>query len=154
MGDIDINTEVDEAINSDFELLPDDRYLAKITKTETKTTKNGKGTYLSVTFEIIEGEFRSRKVWGQFTLTNPNESAVKIGRGQLSALCKACGKLGLVEESISIWEIPLIIKVGSEQSPGYDKKNVVKSFYSASGAPKVKEAVVAGSVDDDDDIPF
>ncbi len=41
--------------SSDFEPIPAGKYLAVITETEMKPTKSGAGSYLQLTFQIIEG---------------------------------------------------------------------------------------------------
>ena len=45
-----------------------------------KPTKTGNGQYLQLAFEIIEGEYKNRKVWARLNLENANADAVRIAR--------------------------------------------------------------------------
>ena len=64
--------------NASFEPIPADKYLAAITESEMKPTKNGRGSYLQLTFTILEGEYKDRIMWARLNLNNPNATAVKI----------------------------------------------------------------------------
>ena len=95
---------------TEFTPLPADKYLAVITASEIKPTKNGTGKYLELTFQVIEGEFKGRNVWARLNLENPNPLTVKIARGELSALCRA---LGVMQpgDSVELHNLPLVITV-------------------------------------------
>ena len=66
-----------------FEPIPAGKYVAVITASEMKETKNKDGHYLELVFQIIEGEYKGRKLWGRLNLDNANPTAVQIARGQL-----------------------------------------------------------------------
>ena len=74
--------EVDPIVG--FDPVPEDKYIAIITASQTKPTKNGSGSYLELTFDIIDGKYTGRKVWTRLNLENPNSTAVKMARGELS----------------------------------------------------------------------
>ena len=80
--------------SSDFDPLPAGKYLALITDSEMKPTKAGTGSYLQLTFEIIDGPHKGRKVWARLNLINSNDTTVKIAQAELSAICRAVGVLG------------------------------------------------------------
>jgi len=101
-------TEVEPT--SSFEPIPAGKYLAAITESEMKPTKNGSGSYLQMTFTIIEGEFKNRVLWARLNLNNPNATAVKIARSELSAICHAVGVMQ-PRDSIELHNIPLLITV-------------------------------------------
>jgi hypothetical protein len=77
--------------STSFDPLPAGKYIAAITGSETKPTKNGDGNYLQLEFTILDGEYKDRKVWDRLCLNHPNPQTVKIARGNLSALCRAVG---------------------------------------------------------------
>ena len=77
--------------SASFEALPAGKYLAAITDSEMKPTKNGSGSYLQLTFTILEGDCKGRVVWARLNLVNPNQTAVKIAQSELSAVCRAAG---------------------------------------------------------------
>lgn len=97
-----------EPINN-TEPLPAGKYVAVITESEMKPTKKG-GSYLQLTFTIIEGEYKNHVLWARLNLNNPNVTAVKIARAELSAICHAVGVMQ-PRDSIELHNLPLVINV-------------------------------------------
>jgi hypothetical protein len=56
-NDVDPSTE--------YEPIPSGKYLAMIIESETKPTKSGKGSYLQLTFQVLEGDYKNRIVWAR-----------------------------------------------------------------------------------------
>ena len=100
--------EVDPATT--FDPIPAGRYLAIISESEMKDTKAGTGRYLQLTFTIIEGEHRNRVLWARLNLENANATAVKIARGELSAICHGVGVLQ-PRDSVELHNLPLTITI-------------------------------------------
>ena len=96
--------------STSFDPLPAGKYIAAITASETKPTKNGDGNYLQLEFTILDGEYKDRKVWDRLCLNHPNPQTVKIARGNLSALCRAVGVMQ-PRDSVELHNIPLQITV-------------------------------------------
>jgi hypothetical protein len=97
-----------------FEPIPAGKYVAAITKTEMKPTKNGSGNYLELTFTILDGECRNRMVWARLCLNHPNAQTVKIARGELSAICRAVGVM-TPRDSVELHNIPVQITVACKK---------------------------------------
>lgn len=95
---------------TDFEAIPAGKYLAVITESEVKPNKSGTGSYLQLTFQVIEGEYKNRFLWARLNLDNPNATAVKIARGELSAICRAVGVMA-PNDSVDLHDLPLVISV-------------------------------------------
>ncbi len=95
---------------STFEPIPAGKYLAAITASEMKTVKSGQGSYLELTFTILEGEYKNRLLWARLNLNNANATAVKIARGELSAICRAVGVMQ-PKDSVDLHNLPLLITV-------------------------------------------
>ncbi|RIK82904.1 MAG: hypothetical protein DCC68_05155 [Planctomycetota bacterium] len=95
---------------SEFDPLPAGKYVVVVTESEMKPTKSGNGSYLQLTFQIIEGEFKNRMVWARLNLDNPSEQARKIAQGELSAICRAVGVLA-PKDSVDLHNLPLVISV-------------------------------------------
>jgi hypothetical protein len=93
-----------------FEPIPAGKYLAAIIDSEMKPTKSGDGRYLQLTFQILEGPYKNRFVWARLNLHNANETAVKIARAELSAICRAVGVL-TSNDSVDLHNLPLVIHV-------------------------------------------
>ena len=114
--------------NVSFDPVPAGKYLAVIVESEMKPTKNGKGSFLELKFQIIEGEYANRNVWARLNLDNPNQQAVQIARGQLSAVCRAVGVL-TPKDSCELHNLPLIIDVKCKKRQDNDEMtNEIKGF--------------------------
>ena len=111
-----------------FDAIPAGKYLAAITDSETKPTKSGSGSYLQLVFTIIEGEYTNRILWARLNLVNPNPTAVKIARSELSAICRAVGVL-TPRDSVELHNIPVVInvKVKKRQDTG-ELTNEIKGY--------------------------
>jgi hypothetical protein len=93
-----------------FEAIPAGKYNAVIVDSEMKQTKSGNGSYLELTFEVTEGEYKGRKVWARLNIDNPNADAVKIARGELSAICRSVNVM-TPNDSVDLHNLPLEITV-------------------------------------------
>ena len=111
LGGFDANT-VDPSVG--FEPVPAGNYLAAITASEMKGTKKGDGHYLALEFQVIDGEFKGRKLYVNLNLDNPNRTAVEIARGELSAICRAVGVM-VPKDSQELHNLPLQLTVGMEK---------------------------------------
>ena len=112
-----------------FEPLPTGNYKAVISASEEKQTKAGTGSYLSLTFDIIEGEHKGRKVWANLNINNPNQDATRIAYEQLSAICHAVGVLK-PKDSTQLHDLPLMIYVVTKSKDGGTETSV-KGYKSA-----------------------
>jgi hypothetical protein len=117
---------------SDFEPIPAGKYLAVITESEMKPNKAGTGSYLQLTFEVIEGPYKGRYLWARLNLDNPNTTAVTIARAELSAICRAVGVLA-PKDSVELHNLPLVIHVKCKKRDDTgDVTNEVKGYSSKS----------------------
>jgi hypothetical protein len=113
---------------TEFDPVPAGKYLAVITASEMKATKNGKGSYLELQFQIIEGECANRNVWARLNLDNPNQQAVQIARAQLSAICRATGIM-TPNDSCELHNLPLVIDVRcKKREDNGEISNEIKGF--------------------------
>ncbi len=95
---------------TEFDPVPAGKYLAVVTASEMKTTKSGTGSYLELTFQIVEGQYKNRLLWSRLNLDNPNATAVQIARSELSSLCRAVGVMA-PNDSVDLHNLPLMITV-------------------------------------------
>lgn len=111
-----------------IEPIPAGKYEAVIIESEMKPTKTGNGQYLELTFEIIEGQYKGRRVWERLNLENPNPQTVHIARGNLSAICHAV-KVMEPRDSSELHNLPLAINVRCRKNPETDEiSNEVKGY--------------------------
>jgi hypothetical protein len=95
------------------EPIPDAWYIAMIDESEIKPTKDSAttgGAYLNLRFNILDGEYKGRKLFSRFNIRNANPTAQEIGYKQLSAVAHAVGVL-MVQDSQLLHGIPLKVKV-------------------------------------------
>lgn len=123
-----------------FDVLPAGKYVVELEASEMRPTAKGDGEYLWLQFRIVEGEHEGRNVWDRLNLVNPNPKAVQIARGQLSALCRACGREDVVDDSEELHFIPVVATIrvrpaGVDQRTGreYDASNEIRGY-----APVIK----------------
>lgn len=110
-----------------FDAIPAGKYQAVITDSEEKSNKAGTGTYLQLEFEVIEGDYKNRKLWTRLNLNNPNAEAVRIARGDLAAICHAVGVLQ-PRDSAELHNLPLTITVKCRKNQDDEIINEIKAF--------------------------
>lgn len=80
-----------------FENVPQGRYQVLIDAIEVKQTKQKqkgeaqKGEFIEVRYDILNDQYAGRKLFDRFNVSNDNQTAQNIGRGQFGNLCKATG---------------------------------------------------------------
>ena len=131
-----------------FDPIPAGQYMAMIVASEEKTSSKG-NKFLSLEFEVIEGQYKGRKVWVNLNLEHPNPDTVKFARAELAAICKAVGVLK-PQDSVQLHNLPLLINVkcanrkdtGDLQNKikSYLPKDAPKSAPSAQGQPQPQQA--------------
>lgn len=95
---------------------------------------SGKGRYLPMTFEIIEGEHKGRRLFKRFNLENVNEQAVAIARSEIKELLTAIGwdfasKPQGPDDTADIHMIPLTLQVVVKLNKSTDEnQNEIKHF--------------------------
>lgn len=115
---------------------PAGKYQAVIVDSEMKPNKAGTGEYLQLEFEIIEGEYKNRKLWTRLNINNPNPDAVRMARADLSAICHAVNVIQ-PGDSVELHNLPLTITVKCRKTPDGEIVNDIKGYApkaSASGA--------------------
>lgn len=111
LNNFDANT-VDPVTS--FDPIAAGKYVAVITDSQMKSTKNSNGKYLELTFEVVEGQYKGRKLWSRLNLENPSEQAVQIARGELSSICRAVSVMK-PQDSVELHNLPLCIKVACKK---------------------------------------
>lgn len=108
-----------------YDLLPAGKYRAQIVESEMRVTKNGMGQFLWLMLDILEGEYKGRKIFDQLNLVNPNPTTVEIAQRALSAICHATGKLQ-VGDSEELHLVPMTIQVKIRPPKnGYGESNAI-----------------------------
>ncbi len=129
---------------TEFEAMPPGKYTAVLVESDLKATKAGTGKFLELTFEVIEGEYKGRKVWGRLNLENPSRDAVRIARSELSSLCRATGVLA-PKDSSELHDIPVVLTVRQKVGTDGEVRNEIKGYgkretAAVAAAPQAKSA--------------
>lgn len=125
-----------------YDPIPAGKYQAVITESEMKPARTGNGQYLQLEFEIIEGEYKNRKVWARLNLENANADAVRIARADLSAICRAVNVLQ-PRDSVELHNLPLTITVRCKKNQDDEIVNEIRGYgprTSLSGVAAAKPA--------------
>lgn len=122
--------EVKEAQSDNFAPIPAGNYTAEVNRSEVKQAKGGRGSYLSLSLKVLEGDFAGRLIFQNITLTNASATAQNIGREQMAQLAGACGVLNL-QDSEQLHGKPIGIRVAIEtdKTGQYEPRNSVKKFF-------------------------
>ena len=124
-----------EVGNDDFEPITPGDYVALIVASEKKETKAKTGYYLEFTFQIVEGEFKERRIWDRLNLWNANKTAVKIANQRLAEIRQATGVLN-PSSSEELHDKPLLLKVVTRtRSDTGELTNEIKKVSSVASVP-------------------
>ena len=127
-----------EAPEPGYKLVSPGNYAVIITDSEIVQTKAKDGSYLKLTFRVIEDEngdteFANKKVWHNLNLENKNEVAVEIAQGQLRQICEAVGVAGITD-SQELHGIPMLAKIDIRKgNDGFQDQNTISKWYSVEG---------------------
>ena len=152
-------------------LLPAGKYRAEVTDASVSETKNGKGTMLNLTWQILErGPAENRLVFQSILTKHESPDAERYGKYKVKDLCDACGITETVTDVDVFLHKPCLISVGIERDKDgvYADKNKVTRIAAAApasmppppaAAPGVKptgpvKTKPADNSDMNDDVPF
>jgi hypothetical protein len=120
--------------SSSYDPIPAGWYQAIISSSEMKPTRDGYGEYLSLTLQVIEGQYANRLVFARLNLKNANDKAVDIARKDLAAICRAVGIMS-PQASEELHDKPLMIKVKVRAAQGeYEASNEINGYKGVDGA--------------------
>ena len=127
---------------SSFDAIPAGVYEAVIANSESKPMKSGNGMGFNFEFEIISSDHKGRKVFSWITFehrTSPD--AQRIGREQLSAICRAVGVTQL-NDTTQLHNLPMMITVAIDKND--PSRNVIKAYKAKGGTGAATPAPAAG----------
>ena len=123
---------------SNFDVFPAGKYLSQIVSSEMRPTKDGRGQYLFLELDILEGPFAGRKLFDRLNLVNDNPDTVDIATRTLSSICRATGQMQ-VKDSEQLHLIPLIADVRVRPPKGqYGESNSIRYLPRNAAAPATR----------------
>lgn len=134
-----LNFNADDVEPLDFSPLPVGDYKMAVTASTINETKsNPDNKYLKLTFEVIEGKYKGRKVFENLNLwragnSERDEITVRIAQQNLSSLCRALGitKLG---DSSALHGKPVIVSLKiNPATEYYGESNSVRAYKPLNG---------------------
>lgn len=111
--------------NEGFKPIPAGDYNAVIVASEIKDNAKGTGKFLKLEFEVIDGEYKGRKVWTRLNLWNPDRDAVRIANGDMTSICRAVNVLH-PKDSCELHNLPLCISVTIKPDQNGELQNQIK----------------------------
>ena len=123
---------------SNFDVYPAGKYLSQIVSSEMRPTKDGRGQYLFLELDILEGPLAGRKLFDRLNLVNDNPDTVDIATRTLSSICRATGQMQ-VKDSEQLHLIPLIADVRVRPPKGqYGESNSIRYLPRNAAAPATR----------------
>ena len=117
-----------------YDLVPEGWYNATITKAELNNTKAGTGQKIDMRYDIVGPTHQGRVVFGTVNVRNQSQKAEEIGRQQLGEIMRAVG-LAKIQDTDELVGGSICVRVKIRPAEnGYDARNEVSGFKSASGA--------------------
>jgi hypothetical protein len=109
-------------------LLPKGDYQAQVVESAVVPTASGRGEMLKLTFEVLTGDFRGRRLVERLNIVNAHATAQRIAQEMLARLCTAAGLAG-VADSEELHGIPVMIRVDIRPASGdYAEQNIIKDY--------------------------
>jgi hypothetical protein len=114
---------------TDLKPIPADWYSAQIVENSVEHAKNGNGTYLLAVFEILSGDYKSRRIFHNITLQNASQQAVEIGQRLLKDIYESVGVTGPTRDIQVMRFKPVMARVGIKRDRDgvYPDRNCVTS---------------------------
>lgn len=115
--------------------IPAGVYLAQAIESDVRPLKSGMGRSLSITFQVLEGQYIHRKVFANLNIEHRGSAeAERIAQSQLSALCHAVGVLKPQDSSaLHMKPVRIRVKIRKDESGQYGDKNEVTGYEAAQG---------------------
>lgn len=131
----------------DRQVVPDGDYECMIVDSDYKPNSKGTGDVLSLTIQILSGQFAGARIWDNLNIVNQNEKAEAKARRRLSKICEVIGFHGDVTDSTQLHNKRFVSKikyVPPQPKPGthgeYPEKNEVASYKAINqSAPNVSQ---------------
>lgn len=144
-----LNFDATSIDTSSHDPIPAGVYEALITDSEIRATRAGNGKGINLTFEILSGPHKGRKVWAWINFQHPKAEAQRIGQEELARICKAVG-VGKLDDTNQLHNLPMMITVAIDKDD--QSRNVIKNYKAkdgaapaqASAAPAAGAAVASG----------
>lgn len=126
--------EVEPQTNT-FDALPAGWYVAQVIESDMKQTKAGTGQYLQLTWEILDGPCRGRRVWDRLNIVHQKAEVEEMSRKKLAQICVCVGLVNppLGFDSVLLHGKPCRINLNVRKDLNFGDSNEVKGYEKAAG---------------------
>jgi len=115
--------------------IPDGDYQACIDDAEIKSTRDGSGKILAITFSIVGPSYAGRKVWVNLNIENRSYKAEQIAHEELGRIMRACG-LDSITDTDQLIGAPMEVTTKTKHDQVYGEKTVIIDYRAITqGAP-------------------
>lgn len=121
----------DEYESEEYQPIAPGDYLAILSDEEERDLSSGKGVGLKLTFTILEGPFKGRKISRLFCVRHENQDTEKWAREAINNLSRACNRVTF-KNTVELFDIPFLIRIGT----GKDGYAEVKNFFEKDSNPR------------------
>ena len=146
----------------EFSPIPAGMYDAKITSSDVTKNSKGTGDILKLTFEILDGQYKDRKIFENLNIRHDNPKAMQIAQNNLNGILKSTGMTG-IKDTDQLIDKKLKIKV-TIKTEDRGVNNRIVAYYelgsitpypsATAGVFKPSNTVEETLPELDDDIPF
>lgn len=116
-----------------FDTMPEHECVAQVIESDCKLTSKGDGEYISLRWQILDGEFKNRILFSNFNIRNPNAVCQQIGNAEFAAVRIALfgSKDKVVNDTAELHNLPCRIKVGCRKRKDTgEMENHIKKYTS------------------------
>ena len=131
--------------------IPAGIYEALICDSEVRPTRSGNGKGINLTFEILSGPHKGRKVFAWINFQHPKAEAQRIGQEELARICKAVG-VGKLDATAQLHNLPMMITVAIDKDD--QSRNVIKNYKAKEGGAPAQTATPAAGAAASGDAPW
>lgn len=150
-------TAVPESDRPDYVPIPaNTRVTLQVIEADILPTRSGKG--LKLLFQVVSGQYETRKVRGFINIENASQQAEQIGQRELADLCLAMGRPA-IDATEDLLYAPFEATLGVKPDPTYGPQNVIKRYHkpgetAAKPAQAVRQPVPAAKPATTQDKPW
>ena len=125
----DVNAE---ELESSYDPVPAGQYNVIITESAYEDNKSKTGKILKLTYQIMEGPFKDKKIFENLNLIHSNKQAEEISRKAFNSIGVALG-FNKVEDSVQLHNKMLTLDVIVKNSEEYGLQNSIKKHLAYDG---------------------
>jgi hypothetical protein len=116
-----------EELEQSFDLLPVGEYTVIIEDSDLKPNNKNTGKNLLLTYQVIDGQLKGRKIFENLCIENPSMQAMQIAKRTLNSIGVAVG-MTQIKDSNELHNKPFKIEVGirGSEEDQYRRQNFIK----------------------------